>query len=502
MPVSTLMWDISACGTLCRDFIGLDTRYPLADGRVTRRHYLDSAASTLALRGARAVADELLGHYANTHSGLHFSARIAGHAYGWAHDQVVRFLRADPARHAAFFAGSGCTAALNRLARALAARRPERDTTLVSLMEHHANDLPHRKHAGHVLHVPLTGQAPALGAVDVAALERLLERHRGRVNYVAVSAASNVTGTVNPVHDIAALAHAHDAWVVVDASQHLAHAPLPISDTGAAERELDAVVFSGHKLYAPGSPGAAVVSRHLLENQEPDEVGGGMVDDVYLSGYQVASRFPDREEAGTPDILGAVQLGATLNVLRRIGMERIHATEQTQLRLLLAELSAMPDVRVYGDLDLDRSPRLGTVAFNLDGLEHGLVAAALNDYHNVAVRNGCFCAHPYVRELLKPELWALDLDPDDADATALLGRRQGMVRASLGLYTTDEDIAALLAGVRDLLARPDYFRSLYESDTEGNFEHRTFKAPAKTLFDPEAALDRALSRLGAIDDML
>jgi hypothetical protein len=126
----------------------------------------------------------------------------------------------------------------------------------------------------------------------------------------------------------------------------------------------------------------------------------------------------------------------------------------------------------------------------------------LNDYHNVAVRNGCFCAHPYVRELLKPELWALDLDPDDADATALLGRRQGMVRASLGLYTTDEDIAALLAGVRDLLARPDYFRSLYESDTEGHFEHRTFKAPAKTLFDPEAALDRALSRLGAIDDML
>ncbi len=149
--------------TLKWDFIGLDTRYRLADRRVTRRHYLDSAASTLALRGARQVADELLRHYANTHSELHFSARIVGHAYDWAHAQVLKFVQADPERHVAFFAGSGCTALLNRLARTLAARRPERDVVLVSLMEHHANDLPHRRHAGQVVHLPLTGVAPAIG---------------------------------------------------------------------------------------------------------------------------------------------------------------------------------------------------------------------------------------------------------------------------------------------------------------------------------------------------
>jgi cysteine desulfurase/selenocysteine lyase len=487
---------------LRRDFLGLDTRYQLADGRTTRRHYLDSAASTLALRCARHVADELLRHYANTHSELHFSARIASHAYDWAHAQALTFVQANSERYTAFFAGSGCTATLNRLARMLAACRPERDVVLVSLMEHHANDLPHRKHAGQILHVPLTGQAPTLGAVDLAEIERLLERYSGRVNYIAVAAASNVTGIVNPVHDIAALAHAHDAWVLVDASQHLAHAALPISDTGTTERELDAVVFSGHKLYAPGSPGVAVVRRALLENQEPDEVGGGMVDDVHLNGYQVTNRFPDREEAGTPNIVGAVQLGAVLSVLQQIGMERIHAAEQTLLRRLLGELSVTPGVRVYGDLDLERSPRLGTVAFNLDGLEHGLVAAALNDYHNVAVRNGCFCAHPYVRELLKPELWALDLDPDADDAAAALEPWQGMVRASLGLYTNDDDIAALVAGIRDLLARPDHYRVLYRPDTDGNFGHQTFKAPARILFDPEAALDRALSRLGVTRDML
>jgi len=485
-----------------RDFIGLDTDYRLADGRATPRRYLDSAASTLTLRPAKQVADELLCHYANTHSELHFSARIASHAYDWAHAQALTFVQANPERYTAFFAGSGCTAALNRLARALAARRPERDVVLVSLMEHHANDLPHRKHAGQVIHVPLTGQAPTLGAVDLVETERLLEQYAGRVNYVAVAAASNVTGIVNPVHDIAALAHAHGTWVVVDASQHLAHAALPISDTGTAERELDAVVFSGHKLYAPGSPGAAVVKQILLEDHEPDEVGGGMVDDVYLSGYRISARFPDREEAGTPDIVGAVQLGAVLNVLQRIGMEPIHTAEQALLRRLLGELSAISGVRVYGDLDLERTPRLGTVAFNLAGLEHGLVAAVLNDYHNVAVRNGCFCAHPYVRELLKPELWALDLDLDTNDAATLLEPWQGMVRASFGLYTREDDVEALLAGIHDLLARPDHYRALYAPVADGNFVHRTFQAPAESLFDPEAALDRALARLGTTGNML
>lgn len=487
---------------LRRDFIGLATRYPLADGRVTRRHYLDSAASTLAMGCARQVADELLRHYANTHSQAHFSARIVNHAYDWAHAQVLRFVRADPARYTAFFAGSGCTAPLNRLARMLAARRPEREVVLVSLMEHHANDLPHRQHAGTVVRIPLTGAPPALGALDLAALAQRLEQYRGRVNYVAVSAASNVTGIVNPVHDLAALAHAHGAWVVVDASQSLAHAPLALSDTGAAERELDVVVFSGHKLYAPGSPGAAVVRRALLEGSEPDEVGGGMVDDVTLAGYQVTARFPDREEAGTPNLIGAVQLGAALDVLQRVGMARIHAAEQRLLRRLLAELSAIPGVRRYGDANPDRTPRLGTVAFNLSGLEHGLVAAVLNDYYNVAVRNGCFCAHPYVRELLKPELWALDLDPDAGDAATLLAPWQGMVRASLGLYSTEEDIEALLAGVRELLARPDHYRARYEADADGNFHHRTFRPPIHALFDPEAALDRALARLNATPDVL
>jgi selenocysteine lyase/cysteine desulfurase len=479
------------------DFIGLDTCYRLADGRLARRHYLDSAASTLALGCAQRVASQFLQHYANTHSQLHFSARIATETYAWAHRQVLAFVHADPEQYSAWFVGSGCTAVLNRLARALAAARPERDQVAISLLEHHANDLPHRKHAGQIIHVPLMGQAPGLGAVDLAALEQLLVESGKKINYVAVTAASNVTGIRNPIHDIAALAHTHGAWVVVDASQQVAHAPLLISDTGASERAIDVLVFSGHKLYAPGAPGVVVARRALLAAQEPDELGGGMVEEVSLSAYHVSAQFPEREEAGTPNIIGAVQLGAALNALQRLGMAQVHTTEQAQLRRLLQGLQALPGIRIYGDQDLTRSPRLGVVSFNLLGLEHGLVAAVLNDYYNVAVRNGCFCAHPYVRELLKPELWALDLDPDAEDTAALLDRWRGMVRASLGLYTTDDDIASLLTGISDLFDRPDHYRALYSIDADGHFVHRSFQAPAASLFDPEAELERYWAGLSA-----
>jgi selenocysteine lyase/cysteine desulfurase len=205
-----------------RRFIGLDTEYPLADGRRARRHYLDSAASSLMLQPAWETADAFLRHYANTHSLLHFGARIATHAYLWAHGRVLAFVGADPRRHTCVFAGSGSTAGFNRLARGLARLRPERPVVLVSDMEHHSNDLPHRKHAGQVEHIPLAGRAPAFGALDLDALRGALARHRGRVRYVAVTAASNVTGIVNSLRAIADLAHEHGAWLLVDGAQLIA----------------------------------------------------------------------------------------------------------------------------------------------------------------------------------------------------------------------------------------------------------------------------------------
>lgn len=474
-------------------FIGVDTEYLLADGRRTRRRYLDSAASSLMLQPAWKTAEAFLRHYANTHSELHFGARIATHAYAWAHERTLAFVNADPAQYACAFIGSGSTGSINRLARTLRAVRPERKTVLVSEMEHHSNDLPHRKHADAFEHIPLVGDAPSFGCIDTQALARLLDRHRGDVRYVAVAGASNVTGIINPLREIADLVHAHGAWLVVDGSQMVMHAPIDMS------AGIDFLVFSGHKVYAPGSPGVLVGRKDLLAQAEPDEVGGGIVDDVSLADYLVAQRFPDREEAGTPNIVGAVLLGAALETLMRVGMNALCRHENELLRPLLQWMTQRPGVRVYGDTDLERSPRTGTIAFNLQGWDHALVAAALNDYWGIAVRNACFCAHPYVREMLKPELWELDgeIDMETAAGLAALERRQGMVRASLGLYTTTEDLDLLKQAIDALLAEPGRYQSAYTLNADGTYTHRQHNPSGQSLFDPVRELDARLAAVGA-----
>lgn len=469
-------------------FMGLSTEYPLADGGIARRRYLDSAASSLMLAPAWRTAEAFLQHYANTHSDLHFGARVATHAYAWAHERVLTFVDADPSTYACAFVGSGSTGGFNRLARSLAALRPEKSTVVVSEMEHHSNDLPHRKHADRFEHVPLTGASPALGSIDLDALEHILSKHRGNVRYVAVTAASNVTGILNPISSIARIVHAHGAWLVVDGSQMVMHAPLRMSDG------IDFLVFSGHKLYAPGSPGVLIGRRDVLAGTIPDEVGGGMVDDVSLKDFLVAASFPDREEAGTPNIVGAVLLGAALDTLMRVGMEEIRSHEQAMLVPFLHWLSREPGVRVYGDTDLSRSPRTGTIAFNVKGLDHALVAAILNDYWGIAVRNACFCAHPYVREMLKPDLWNIDeeFDTETAQGLAALERRQGMVRASLGLYTTQDDLDALKAAILAIVHSPQQYRAAYDLAPDGNYVHRYAHPSAQALFDPSQELTRQL----------
>ena len=471
-------------------FIGVDTEYPLVDGRRARRRYLDSAASALMLRPAWETAEAFLQHYANTHSDLHFGARVASHAYAWAHERVLRFVDADPDVYACGFVGSGSTAGFNRLARGLAALRPERTVVVVSEMEHHSNDLPHRKHASQVLHAPLLGEPPAYGHIDLEALERLLAAHRGNVRYIAVTAASNVTGILNPLAEVSALARAYDTWLIVDGSQLMMHAPVRM---GAG---MDFLVFSGHKIYAPGSPGVVIGRRDLLARLGPDDVGGGMVEDVSMAEYRALEQFPEREEAGTPNIVGAILLGAAVETLMRVGMTAVHGHEQALLGPFMRWLTGRPGVQVYGDTNLARSPRTGTIAFNLEGLDHGLVAAALNDYWAIAVRNACFCAHPYVREMLKPELWAMDseVDAETLDGLLALKLRQGMVRASFGLYTTQDDVATLQGAIDALLTRAEYYRSAYKKNDDATYTHREGFRSAQALFDVEAELGRQLQK--------
>jgi cysteine desulfurase/selenocysteine lyase len=476
------MSDSNLLAHLQASFIGRDTEYPTVNGNRGPRVYLDSAASTLMMAPAYDVGHEFLEHYASTHSDLHYAARGASHAFEWAHERVLEFVGASPDRYCTFFAGSGATAGFNRMAASLSRARPERKVVLVSEMEHHSNDLPHRRHTSQVVHVPCLGEFERYGGLDMDRLREIFDEHGENVNYIAVTGASNVTGAITPLGEIAKMAHAVGAYLIVDASQMIAHTPVNMD-----EADIDVLVFSGHKIYAPGSPGAVIAKTEVLKAIKPAELGGGMVDDVYVAEYMPTETLPDREEAGTPNIVGAITLGAVLDLLTKAGMDKVREKEIGLIDFAWNGLKAIEGVMVYGPEPSD-IPRTGTIAFNIKGFDHGLTAAAMNDFHNIQVRNGCFCAHPYVRELLKKELWEMDIDPDALNAESDVERKRGMARASLGLYTTKADLEALLVAVRDLASRREEIISLYEPIGSNGYRHSSFAPAAQDLFDPERML--------------
>jgi cysteine desulfurase / selenocysteine lyase len=474
-------------------FYGLDTEYELADGRRVRRTYLDSAASNLRLSLADAVVADALRHYANTHSTLHFGARIMTHAYERAHEVVLDFVGAD-SRYTSIFYGNGVTGCLNRMARVLKARTPERDTVITTIMEHHANDLPHRKHVGKVVHVPVEKDPDGnAGRVDMNALAETIDLHAERLNYVAITAASNVTGIVNPVREIARLAHRAGALLVVDAAQSAAH--MPLSVIGAAEDEaIDVMVLSGHKIYFPGSPGVIIARRDLFEALEPEEVGGGIVSFVDTARYTVMPDLPEREETGTPNIVGAIGLAATLHTLGRIGMDVIEHDERDLTQYGLERLSAIEGLHLYGSHRLEVADRIGVITFNVEGLPHGLVTAVLNDYFGIAVRNECFCAQPFVRQLLGISD-TNGIAPDSCMDTCGAEEKPGMVRVSFGLYNTRADVDYVAAALSRVIQDADFYRDIYHPvlDGSGDFRHRTFRFRPEEVFCFEHAIDRVLT---------
>ena len=485
------MADTSLLQHIQKSFIGQHTHYPLADGSSGPRRYFDSAASTLMMRPAFEVAQNFLEHYSSTHSELHFSARGANRAFDWAHLCMLDFVSADPAMYSSYFAGSGATAGFNRIACELAALRPERDLIIASEMEHHSNDLPHRRHSGEVIHLPLMGEGSNCGGIDIEVAREIIETHGERINYLAITAASNVTGVITPIYELAKLAHSVGAFIVVDASQMIAHAPISMQ-SDSVESAIDVLVFSGHKIYAPGSPGVVIARTSILNQTAPSELGGGMVADVFLKQFTPSAILPDREEAGTPNIIGAITLAAALDVIMKIGMETIREKERYLVNLAWTKLSSIDGVNLYGPSPLEM-PRTGTIAFNIQGFDHGLTAAALNDYYNIQVRNGCFCAHPYVREMLKRELWSMNIDPNASNIEAEVERKRGMARASIGIYTTETDILAFCGAVESLVIRREEILELYQPEGKSGYCHRHFKPADEALFDPSQILAIALN---------
>jgi cysteine desulfurase / selenocysteine lyase len=451
--------------------VGLERAVPLLDGRHVRYVNLDNAASTPPLRDVMEALERFLPFYSSVHRGTGFKSRLSTVAYDQAHDIIGRFVGTDLSKNTVIF-GKNTTEAINKLAH----RFPWEpgDIVLTTRLEHHSNDLPWRQHATVVY-----ANAMADGRLDEADFDRKLARHEGQVRLVAVTGASNVTGFLQPVHRLARKAHEAGAMILVDAAQMAPHRPVDMKADDDPEH-LDFVVLSAHKMYAPFGTGALVGPADFFLHGAPEYTGGGTVDvvtedEVYWAG------MPDRDEAGSPNVVGAVAMAAAAQALMDVGMEAIAAHEEELVRYALRRLQEIPGVRVYGQADPALAhEKVGVIPFNLEGVSHFLLAAILGYEGGIGVRSGCFCAHPYVVHLLQL--------PEEEAGTwrdqILAGERShmpGMVRASFGCYNDESDVDRLV----EMVAR--VARGAYEGDyrlepATGEYVPAGYEEPLRDYF--------------------
>ncbi|MEW6152407.1 MAG: aminotransferase class V-fold PLP-dependent enzyme [Actinomycetota bacterium] len=418
------------------ELVGDGLEVPCVDGQSRRYLNLDAAASTNALVAVADRVAEFLPWYSSVHRGAGFKSRRATDAYEAARRAALAFAGRG---HGGTGEGTGdhiaiicrnTTEAVNHLAYRL--RLAPDDVVVTTVVEHHANLLPWAR-----LCQRRFVECGPDGTFEAGAVAEAIDGGP-RPRLVAVTGASNVTGWAPPVDEIVALAHERGVPVLVDGAQLAPHRPLPAS--------ADFVAWSGHKMYAPFGAGVLAGPRDAFTEGDPFLAGGGAVDLVDLD--EVAwTDPPEREEAGSPNVIGAVALHAAIDEMGRFGWDAVVAHDDRLARRLRAGLAAIDGVRLLGPgLDV---PTLPLATFTVEGAHHALVAARLSAEYGIGVRHGCFCAHPYLLRLLG--LTAAET-AEYRDAVLRHDRRNvpGAVRASAGINTTAADIDRLLSAVAEI----------------------------------------------------
>lgn len=373
--------------------------------------YLDNAATT---QKPQQVLDVLADYYqkdnANVHRGVHTLSERATARYEAARQKVADFIQAKSSKEILFTRGT--TTGLNWVAQfAKEILQPDQEV-IISVQEHHSNIIPWQQACqqtgAKLRYMPLKD-----GELDVDSLKSMLSE---KTKFVSLAHVSNVLGSVAPIGEIAELVHQVGAYLVVDGAQSVPHMAVNVQ-----ELDVDFYAFSGHKMLGPTGIGVLYGKEELLNRMSPVEFGGEMIDFVYEQSA-TWKELPWKFEAGTPNIAGAIGLGAAIDYLTEIGMDAIQAHEAELVDYVFPKLQAIPGLTIYGSQDL--SKRTGVIAFNLDDLHPHDVATAL-DYEGVAVRAGHHCAQPLLRYLQVP----------------------ATVRASFYIYNTKADCDKLVEAI-------------------------------------------------------
>ncbi len=416
-------------------FIGLDEKVYDSNGHCIDAINFDNAATTPPIKSSIEYMEKLSNTYASIGRGTGQKAEITTNLYKESKEFLMDFFNIKDKEKYVVIYINNTTEGINKLAKTLI--KYPNEILLTSRMEHHSNDLPWRNR-GLVEYIEVDKN----GRLRIEELEENLKKDHGRIKYVSLTGASNVTGYVNDIHFIAKLVHKYDAKLIVDGAQLVPHKKVDISGQSDDE-QIDFFVFSSHKIYSPFGIGVIIGLKEDFVNANPDYSGGGTVD-LVLDDEVLYLPPPDKNEAGTVNFLGVMGLINSLRVINTIGYDYMENHEKILLDHIIEGFNSIPKVINYGDTK-NISDRLGIATFNIENIYHHDVAEILAKRKGIAVRHGWFCAHPYCRRLMNvSEDEVKDFFENPAK------KMLGMVRVSFALYNSIDEIDIFLNALEDI----------------------------------------------------
>ncbi|KAJ52625.1 selenocysteine lyase/cysteine desulfurase [Clostridium tetanomorphum] len=424
--------------------VGSNTIVPTANKRYVKYVNFDNAATTPAFK---TVVDDLMNflpYYSSIHRGMGYKSQRSTKVYEDGRKVVADFVGADLEKDTVIFV-KNTTEAINKLSNMMYEKY--NDSIIISTeMEHHSNDLPWRKFNIEYVKVDNSGR------LLIEDLEDKLQKYYGKVKLVTVTGASNVTGYKNSIYDIARIVHKYDAKLLVDGAQLVPHASVNMKKHNDLEH-IDYLAFSAHKMYAPFGTGVLIGPKAELDDINPDYSGGGTVDIVTYD-FIKWHETPEKDEAGTPNLLGVVALSSAIKTLKNLDMRRIEVYEKNLLKYALSYLRNIPQVKLYCS---GCNSNVSIVSFNVQGIYHETLAKILSYEFGIGVRTGCFCAQPYVQKLLNVPI-------EERMKIAEQGeRRLGFVRLSFGLYNTFKEIDYFMYALNTIINNKQWYLNKYDT---------------------------------------
>ncbi|MFR1787984.1 MAG: aminotransferase class V-fold PLP-dependent enzyme [Clostridium sp.] len=415
-------------------FVGLDKKVNInGKGRIVPINF-DNAATTPPFKRVVKRVLETTEYYGSIARGDGQKSQYCSDLYEECRRYILKYFNAPEEIYTAIFVGN-TTDGLNKLSNILINNKD--DIVITTRMEHHSNDLPWRNKCD-LKYVEVNED----GRININEIKELIERYKEKVKYITITGASNVTGYINDIRKISGLIHKYGGKIIVDGAQLVPHKKIYMYKKDSLEN-IDFLVFSGHKIYAPFGSGAIIGLRKDFNNNLPDTKGGGTVEYV-IDNNQLWLNTPEKNEAGTPNLFGAVAIMEAMKEIEKIGFERIEKNEKELLQYLINGLKELNRVKLYADNDCIED-RLGILVFTIDGMKYYEVGEKLSEIKAIGVRQGGFCSHPYTRRVL-------GIPNNQLQEYINKNGIPGLVRVSLGIYNSKKEANIFLETV-ELLCR-------------------------------------------------